>query len=128
MRIWRAEPSPRADAIDTVVDLRIDDDSRRPVSALLDMLPRLWLEYGTGDRERARPLSGETLAQVGELLGVADPSQVEAGLAHWASEQNLEGRVLDGAIDEALLEALQYGPATALASASARPSTRNWPA
>jgi uncharacterized Ntn-hydrolase superfamily protein len=128
VRIWRAEPSERAEAIDTVVDLRIDDDAKRPVSALLDMLPRLWLEYGKGDAERALPLEGETLSRVGELLGVSDPSAVEASLARWASEQNLEARVLAGAIDEAVLEALQFGPATALASAAARPSSRNWPA
>jgi uncharacterized Ntn-hydrolase superfamily protein len=127
VRIWRAHPSERADAIDTVVDLRIDDDARRPVSALLDMLPRLWLEYGRGDAEQALPLEGETLARVGELLGVHDPSEVEPSLAQWASEQNLEGRVLDGAIDGALLEALQFGPDTALASAAAHPSTRHWP-
>jgi uncharacterized Ntn-hydrolase superfamily protein len=128
LRIWRAQPGERADQIDTVVDLRIDDDASRPVSALLEMLPRLWLEYGTSDAEQALPLAGETLARVSELLGVHDPSEVESSLALWASEQNLEGRVLDGAIDRALFEALQYGPATALASAAARPSTGNWPA
>jgi uncharacterized Ntn-hydrolase superfamily protein len=128
VRIWRALPSERADAIDTVVDLRIGDDASRPVAALLDMLPRLWLEYGKADAEHARPLAGETLERVGELLGERDPAKVDASLALWASEQNLEGRVLEGAIDEALLEALQFGPATALASAAARPSNRNWPA
>jgi uncharacterized Ntn-hydrolase superfamily protein len=128
LRIWRAAPSTRADVIDTVVDLRIDDDARRPVEALLDMLPRLWLEYGTADAQRALQLSGATLARVGDLLGTGEPAEVEQRLAHWASEQNLEGRLLPAAIDVAVLEALELGTAAALATAAAHPSDRHWPA
>jgi uncharacterized Ntn-hydrolase superfamily protein len=127
IHVWRGHPSARADAIDTVVDLRIDDDAERPVEALLDLLPRLWLEYGSGNPDTARPLTGAMLTHVGELLGVGDPSRVEAELARWASERNLEGRILPGAVDEAVLMALERGPEAALAAAATHPSSRNWP-
>src|SRR5205823_255233 len=108
VRIWRGDRSESPERVDVVVDLRVDD-APRPVHALADLLPKLWLEYGTADPARAVPLTGPTLERVIDGLAANGFAAVRADnvdsiLATWASELNLESRLLPGLIDPTVFD------------------------
>jgi uncharacterized Ntn-hydrolase superfamily protein len=125
VKVWRAKPDASTD-VDVLADLRVDD-AELPVHDLAAMLPKLWLEYGTAQPAQALPLQGETAARVAAALG-AEPDGVEAALTVWASEQNLESRMLPGRIDRAVLDVLESGVAATLQRLATAPPLEAWPA
>jgi uncharacterized Ntn-hydrolase superfamily protein len=131
VRVWRRDAIPTPDAIDGVADLRIDD-AEYPVHLLARMLPKLWLEYGLPDEEHALPLSGVTRDRVREGLaarGFVDSSgdDIEEGLTTWASQLNLESRLIPGRVDPTVLDVLESGAATVLERAAEQVPPRFWP-
>ncbi len=126
VRVWRRDPSPRPDAVDTVADVRVDD-AELPVHQLARMLPKLWLEYGLPDEEGALPLTDATRAKVAERLGVEASGDIEAALESWANQLNLESRLLEGRIDPTVLDVLEAGEEAVLARAAERVPARFWP-
>ena len=126
VRVWRRDPNPRPDAVDTVADVRVDD-AELPVHRLAGMLPKLWLEYGLPDEAGALALTDSTRARVAERLGVA-AGEIEVALESWANELNLESRLLEGRIDPTVLDVLESGEEAVLARAAKRVPTRFWPA
>ena len=125
VRVWRQDPSPRTDAMDTIADVRVDD-AEFPVHDLVRMIPRIWLEYGSADEAGARPLEGELRERVASRLGVA-PAAAEEALESWANEENLESRLLPGRIDPTVLDVLESGSAAVIERARATPPGRFWP-
>lgn len=124
VKLWSAEvdaPTP----FGVVADLRVDDDER-PVQRLKRLLPRLWLEYGAPDPADLIELSPPVLARVAAALGT-DASGAEEALVLWASECNLERRVVEGCVDRTLLDSLESGPETVLTRAAAEPPRTGWP-
>jgi uncharacterized Ntn-hydrolase superfamily protein len=126
VHVWRRDPSPRADANDTIADVRVDD-AEYPVHDLARMIPKVWLEYGSPDEEHALALDGETLERVALLLGVP-AADAEAALELWASEQNLESRLLAGRIDPTVLDVLESGADAVVERAQQQVPAAFWPA
>jgi uncharacterized Ntn-hydrolase superfamily protein len=124
VKVWRAEPAGSTD-VDVVADLRVDD-ALRPVHDLAALVPRYWLEYGLAGDD-ALPLEGDLRGRVRDGLGVTDDAHVEPELARWASERNLESRLLEGRIDPAVLGVLERGEAAVLADLSQAPPAAGWP-
>jgi len=125
VKVWRAEPRHSTD-VDVIADLRIDD-AAMPVHDLAAMVPRLWLDYGTARPHAAIPLTGPGAERVAAKLGVA-VAGVEEALIRWASEQNLESRLLPGAIDPTVLAVLESGVGPTLKHAAAEVPAEGWPA
>lgn len=125
VKVWRAEPARSTD-VDVVADLRVDD-AVRPVHDLAALVPRYWLEYGVAGVD-ALPLEGDLRGRVRDGLGVTDDANVEPELARWASERNLESRLLEGRIDAAVLGVLERGEAAVLSDLSKAPPAAGWPA
>ena len=90
------------------VDLRVDDHPL-PVAELVRLLGRHELLVGEPDVDAAVPLWGGTAREVGGLLHALgyDGGPVDELLAAWARGENLEHRVLPGAVDVALLDELR---------------------
>ncbi|HEY1316522.1 MAG TPA: DUF1028 domain-containing protein [Gaiella sp.] len=124
VRVWRGEPAGLAD-VDGIADLRIDD-SELPVHDLTKLVPRYWLEYGAAD-EDALPLSGAVRDRVRGALSIADDG-LEPELARWASELNLESRLVDGAVDPVVLDILERGEVVVLSELEAALPPTGWPA
>src|SRR5439155_992439 len=116
VKVWRAEPGHSTD-VDVIADLRIDD-ARMPVHDLAAMATRLWLDYGAPQPNAALPLTGEHADRVAKTLGVP-VVDVEPALVRWASEQNLESRLLPGKIDPTVLSVLESGVEPTLERAAA---------
>ena len=125
VKVWRAEPAHSTD-VDVLGDLRVDD-AARPVHDLVKLVPMLWFEHGTAQPETALPLSGATAERVAAALGTK-PNEVEPALERWASELNLESRLLPGKIDLAVLEVLERGVGATLERVAAAPPLEGWPA
>lgn len=125
VKVWRAEPDASTD-VDVIADLRVDD-APLPVQGLAALLPKLWLEHGTALPDAALPLTGETAERVAAALA-ASGDDVELALASWASELNLESRLLPGRIDPTVLAVLESGVPAALERAAASPPLEAWPA
>jgi uncharacterized Ntn-hydrolase superfamily protein len=125
VKVWRAEPSHSTD-VDVIADLRIDD-AKMPVHDLAAMVPRLWLDYGTPRPRAAIALEGEGAERVAGKLGVP-VAEVEPALIRWAGEQNLESRLLPGAIDPTVLAVLESGIGPTLERAAAEVPQEGWPA
>jgi uncharacterized Ntn-hydrolase superfamily protein len=124
LKLWSADVDERT-PFGVVADLRVDD-AERPVERLRRLLPRLWLEYGAPDPRDLIELSAPTLARVAGVLGT-DAGVAEEALALWASERNLERRVVEGHVDRTVLDSLESGPETVLARATAEPPRTGWP-
>jgi len=125
VKVWRAEPAHLTD-VDTVGDLRVDD-APMPVHELAKLVPRLWLDYGTSVPETALPLTGQTAERVATALKTS-PAEVEPVLVRWASELNLESRLLPGKIDLTVLEVLERGVPATLERAAKTTPQEGWPA
>jgi uncharacterized Ntn-hydrolase superfamily protein len=125
LRVWRWDPSHEPTAIDSVADLRIDD-AEYPVHDLMQMLPRLWLEYGRADKERSLLLEGEIRARVAGRLR-APPAEAEPALEGWARDRNLESRLLEGRIDPTVLDVLERGVDEVLAQVGEQVPRQFWP-
>jgi uncharacterized Ntn-hydrolase superfamily protein len=125
VHVWRCDPTPRADAIDTIADVRVDD-AEYPVHDLVRMIPKVWLEYGSPDEEHAVPLEGEMRERVAALLG-APPDGVEEALKTWASNENLESRLLPGRIDPTVLDVLESGANAVVDRAREHVPRHFWP-
>jgi uncharacterized Ntn-hydrolase superfamily protein len=131
VKVWRGEPGGDPTDVDVLADLRVDD-GELPVHGVAAMLPKLWLEYGTARPDDALPLEGPTVDRVVSALTgnglVASMDNVETVLARWASEQNLESRLLPGMIDRTVLEVLESGTAATLERVATSPPPGAWPA
>ncbi len=125
VKVWRAEPAHTTD-VDVIGDLRVDD-APRPVHELAKLVPRLWLDYGMPQPKTARPLSGATAKRVAAALN-AKMDQVEPELVRWASELNLESRLIPGKIDLTVLEVLESGVGATLERVGAATPPEGWPA
>jgi len=125
VKVWRAEPAHKTD-VDTIGDLRVDD-AVRPVHELARLVPRLWLDYGTPLPKTALPLSGSTAKRVATALK-AKSDDLEPELIRWASELNLESRLLPGRVDLTVLEVLESGVEATLDRAAAATPPEGWPA
>jgi uncharacterized Ntn-hydrolase superfamily protein len=131
VKVWRGEPGGDPTDVDVLADLRVDD-GELPVHGVAAMLPKLWLEYGTAQPGDALPLEGSTVARVVNALAgqgiVASTDNVETALEVWASEQNLESRLVPGMVDRTVLAVLESGPSATLARVAASPPLEAWPA
>jgi uncharacterized Ntn-hydrolase superfamily protein len=123
VRVWRGEPAGLAD-VDGVADLRIDD-AARPVHDLAALVPRYWLEYGAAGDD-ALPLTGEVRDRVRGALNAPD-DELETELTRWASELNLESRLVEGAIDPAVLDVLERGERAVLGDLTGSVPRTGWP-
>ena len=72
------------------------------------------------------PLSDELAARLSVKLE-APAEQVESALELWASEHNLERRVLPGRVDPVVLDVVERSERPVLAEAAAAPPTTGWP-
>lgn len=126
VKVWRADPDDSTTDVDVIADLRIDD-ARMPVHDLAAMVPRLWLDYGTPRPQAALPLTGENADRVAARLGVP-ANEVEPALTRWASELNLESRLLPGSIDPTVLSVLESGVTATLERAAEEVPQEGWPA
>jgi uncharacterized Ntn-hydrolase superfamily protein len=124
LKIWRGSP-PDATLDGVVADLRVDD-AARPVHRLERLLAPYWLEYGR-PADDAIPLTGAHRARVAGALRVP-VDEVDTALERWASEQNLERRLVPGGIDSAVLEVLESGAGRMLHSIASSPPQAGWPA
>jgi uncharacterized Ntn-hydrolase superfamily protein len=125
VHVWRGKPTKGAHP-DVIADLRVDD-APFPVHRLAGILPRLWLEHGTADEQRAAPLSGAIRARVAAALEVVE-EDAEPALVRWAGAQNLESRLLDGRIDPTVLAVLEGGVEAELERIVRAPPATGWPA
>jgi uncharacterized Ntn-hydrolase superfamily protein len=125
LKVWRAEPAHKTD-VDVIGDLRVDD-AVRPVHSLAELLPKLWLDYGTPQPDSALPLTGPTADRVASALKTK-PGEVEPVLIRWASELNLESRLLPGKIDQTILQVLESGVPATLERVAKAPPQEGWPA
>lgn len=125
VHVWRQDPPPSPDTVDTVADVRVDD-AELPVHDLARMIPKVWLEYGSPDEAGALDLDGATRERVAARLGV-EPGSAEAALESWANEENLESRLLPGRIDPTVLDVLESGVDTVLERARTKIPARFWP-
>jgi uncharacterized Ntn-hydrolase superfamily protein len=87
---------------DVEVDLRVDDDPD-PVTRLGGLLDLWELYFQKPDPSTLLPLEGELAAEVHARLTALG----HADLAAWAGIENLEERLVDGAIDPMVLERLR---------------------
>jgi uncharacterized Ntn-hydrolase superfamily protein len=93
---------------DVMVDLRVDDHPD-PVGELARLMEMHTLYFERPDPATLIPLVGEAAGEVRSLLaaaGHADPGLDEA-LASWAGIENLEERLVPGAIDPLVLAQLR---------------------
>ncbi|MET0423600.1 MAG: putative peptidoglycan binding domain-containing protein, partial [Actinoplanes sp.] len=93
---------------DVLADLRVDDHPD-PVAELGRLLEMHTLYFERPDPATLLPLTGTLADEVRERLtgaGQTDPDLDEA-LASWAGIQNLEERLVAGAIDPLVLEQLR---------------------
>jgi uncharacterized Ntn-hydrolase superfamily protein len=125
VKVWRGQPAHSTD-VDVLGDMRVDD-AARPVHDLAKLVPLLWFEHGTPVPETALPLTGPIADRVATALG-AKPGELEPALDRWASELNLESRLLPGKIDLAVLEVLERGVGATLERVAAAPPREGWPA
>ncbi len=125
VKVWRAEARHIGD-IDIVGDLRVDDEAK-PVHRLAEIVPRLWLDYGSPVVAEAQPLKGAFGRRVATALGV-QLHELEPALVRWASEQNLESRLLPGRIDPTVLAVLESGVGPTLQRAANNVPAEGWPA
>jgi uncharacterized Ntn-hydrolase superfamily protein len=124
LKVWRAEPTGAPG--DVIADLRVDD-ALLPVHRLLELLPVYWLERGTPVVEDAVPLSGTVVDRLSTTLD-APADGIEHALELWASEHNLERRVLPGRVDPVVLEVVERTERLVLAELAAAPPETGWPA
>jgi uncharacterized Ntn-hydrolase superfamily protein len=124
LKVWRARPTGTPG--DVIADLRVDD-APLPVHRLLELLPVYWLERGTPVVDDAVPLSEALAARLSAALN-APAGDVEAALALWASEHNLERRVLAGRVDPVVLDVVERSERPVLAEVAAAPPPTGWPA
>jgi uncharacterized Ntn-hydrolase superfamily protein len=123
LKVWRAEPTGTPG--DVIADLRVDD-APLPVHRLLELLPIYWLEHGTPLVEEAPVLSEALRDRLARALA-APAEHVESALELWASEHNLERRVLAGRVDPVVLEVVERSEGPVLAGAAAAPPPAGWP-
>jgi uncharacterized Ntn-hydrolase superfamily protein len=90
---------------DVAVDLRVDDHPE-PCTELARVLDLHSLLFDKPDPEKVLALQGEVADEVRRLLGT-DTSDLDAALADWAGVENLEERMVPGAIDPLVLEHLR---------------------
>jgi len=97
---------------DVVCDLRVDDHGS-PVPELSRLLDLHVLYFDKPDPDAALPLTGDLADEVRAALAAlghtGDPGTdgLDAALASWAGVANLEERLLPGAIDPPVLDALR---------------------
>jgi uncharacterized Ntn-hydrolase superfamily protein len=93
---------------DVWVDLRVDDHLD-PVAELLRLLELHTLYFERPDPETLIPLSGEVAAEVRGSLATLDETDpdLDRALASWAGIENLEERLVAGAIDPLVLDQLR---------------------
>ena len=123
LKVWRAEPT--GTPADVIADLRVDD-APLPVHRLLELLPVYWLEHGTPVVDEAPVLSDALRDRVARALA-APAEHAESALELWASEHNLERRVLPGRVDAVVLDVLERSEGPVLAEAAAAPPPSGWP-
>jgi uncharacterized Ntn-hydrolase superfamily protein len=123
LKVWRAEATGTPG--DVIADLRVDD-AQLPVHRLLELLPVYWLEHGTPVVEEAPALSEALRDRLARALA-APAEDVERALEVWASEHNLERRVLPGRVDPVVLEVVERSEGAVLAQAAAAPPQTGWP-
>jgi len=90
---------------DVVVDLRVDDHPA-PVSELTRLMEMHTLYFERPDPATLIPLTGEVGAEVRARLG-DPPGSLDEALESWAGIENLEERVVAGAIDPLVLAHLR---------------------
>src|SRR4051812_38383318 len=93
---------------DVMVDLRVDDHTD-PVAELARLLEMHSLYFDRPDPATLIPLTGDLATEVRDRLakaGQTDPDLDEA-LASWAGIENLEERLVPGAIDPLVLDQLR---------------------
>jgi len=90
---------------DVAVDLRVDDHPN-PCEELARILDIHSLLFDKPDPDKVLTLQGELAVEVRRLLG-ADSADLDAALADWAGVENLEERLVPGAIDPLVLEHLR---------------------
>lgn len=90
---------------DVAVDLRVDDHPH-PCEELERILEIHSLLFGKPDPEKVLALQGGLALEVRRLLGT-DAADLDAALANWAGVENLEERMVPGAIDPLVLEHLR---------------------
>jgi uncharacterized Ntn-hydrolase superfamily protein len=125
VKVWRGEPAHSTD-VDVLADLRVDD-APRPVHLLTTLVPKLWFEHGTALPDRAVPLDKPMVGRIAAALGTS-LEDAPIALERWASELNLESRLLPGKIDPTVLEVLESGVGPTLQSVAAAPPSEGWPA
>jgi uncharacterized Ntn-hydrolase superfamily protein len=97
---------------DVVVDLRVDDHPD-PVTEMARLLEMHTLYFERPDPATLIDLDGPIGAEVRELLAAAghpagpSPADLDEALASWAGIQNLEERIVAGAIDPLVLDHLR---------------------
>jgi uncharacterized Ntn-hydrolase superfamily protein len=123
LKVWRAEPTGTPG--DVIADLRVDD-APLPVHRLLELLPIYWLEHGTPVVEEAHALSEALRDRLARRLA-APAEHVERALELWASEHNLERRVLPGRVDPVVLEVVERTEGAVLAEIAAETPQTGWP-
>jgi uncharacterized Ntn-hydrolase superfamily protein len=123
LKVWRAEPTGTPG--DVIADLRVDD-ATLPVHRLLELLPIYWLEHGTPVVEEAHALSEALRDRLARRLA-APAEHVERALELWASEHNLERRVLPGRVDPVVLEVVERTEGAVLAEIAAETPQTGWP-
>jgi uncharacterized Ntn-hydrolase superfamily protein len=123
LKVWRAQPTGTPG--DVIADLRVDD-APLPVHRLLELLPVYWLEHGTPVVEQAPVLTDALRDRIGRALA-APAERVESALELWASEHNLERRVLPGRVDAVVLDVLERSEGQVLAEAAAATPPTGWP-
>lgn len=95
---------------DVWVDLRVDDHPD-PVSEMARLLSMHSLYFERPDPATLIPLDGEVAVEVRGLLSEAGytAADLDETLASWAGVENLEERIVAGAIDPLVLEQLRAG-------------------
>lgn len=108
--VYAVQPDAGYDHSGVLVDLRVDDHLD-PVNELARQVD-LWDLY-FGAPTTVLPLNGALRAEVGEMLARAGrtSSDVEAALADWAGEVNLEMRLTPDGIDARMLQMLRESTA-----------------
>ena len=101
---------------DVVVDLRVDDHAA-PVTEMARLLQMHTLYFERPDPATLLPLDGATGAEVRERLAAAghaaggSAAELDEALASWAGIENLEERIVAGAIDPLVLAHLRTATA-----------------
>jgi uncharacterized Ntn-hydrolase superfamily protein len=123
LKVWRAEPTGTPG--DVIADLRVDD-APLPVHGLLELLPVYWLEHGTPVLEETVPLSEDLRGRLSAALETPG-AHVETALELWASEHNLERRILPGRVDPVVLDVVERTERPVLAEVAIAPPAAGWP-